>query len=591
MRHQPKIVRRLLCLLGALAWSAVAAHAAEPPFSEVAAGAGLDFVHFNGMSGELYFAEMAGAGIGVFDCDNDGDLEIYISQGAMLAPGKTPAEATYPPKAGSTPADALYLNELEAAGGRLKFRDFTEASGLEATTYGMGIAAGDYDNDGAVDLYVTNFGDDQLWRGHGDCTFSDVTQAAGISAGEWSVSASFVDFDRDGWLDLYAGNYVDFSVATHKPCYSTSSARDYCGPRAYNPVPDRLWRNRGGGADGEVTFQDASAVSGIAAEFGGALGVISADFNLDGWPDVYVANDQTSNQLWINRGRGEDGLVRFANEAALAGVAVNMDGAPEASMGVDAADFDGDGDEDIFLTHLNRQTNTIYVNEGDGWFSDKTLASGLGAPSVAFTSFGTAWMDYDNDGWLDLVISNGAVQVIAELALAKDPFPLHQPNQLFHNLGNGRFEDVTASAGKAFELSEVGRGAAFGDLDNDGDTDVVITNNNGPARLLRNDVGNRSAWLGLRLFDPLRKRDAIGARVAVLLPGGRTIWRRVRADGSFAAANDPRVLVGLGEAAKVEEVRVVWPDGSIEVWGDLPLRKYSTLEKGSGKGKKPEPKG
>ncbi len=261
-------------------------------------------------------------------------------------------------------------------------------------------------------------------------------------------------------------------------------------------------------------------------------------------------------------------------------------------MGVDAADFDGDGDDDIFLTHLSRQTNTIYVNEGDGWFSDKTLATGLAAPSVAFTSFGTAWVDYDNDGWLDLVIANGAVQVIAELALAKDPFPLHQPNQLFRNLGNGadgtvRFEDVTAGAGAAFELSEVSRGAAFGDLDNDGDVDVVITNNNGPARLLRNDVGSSNAWLGLRLVDPGLKRDAIGARVAVRLAGGRTLWRRVRADGSFAAANDPRVLFGLGQAAKIEGVRVVWPDGAIEVWTNVPLRKYTTLEKGTGKPARP----
>ncbi len=578
MKDQPNIMRRLFCLFAILAWGNAAGGADSAPFSEIAADSGLDFVHFNGMSGELYFAEMAGAGIGVFDCDNDDDLEVYVSQGAMLAPGKPLAEALYPPPAGSTPTDRLYRNELETAGGRLRFRDFTEASGIKATTYGMGVAAGDFDNDGAVDLYVTNFGDDQLWRGHGDCTFSDVTASAGINAGEWSVSATFVDFDRDGRLDLYVGNYVDFSIATHKPCFSTSSARDYCGPRSYNPVPDRLWRNRGDG-----TFQDVSAVSGIAAQFGGALGIIAADFNLDGWPDFYVANDQLANQLWISRGKGDDGIVRFANEAALAGVAVNMDGAPEASMGVDAADFDGDGDEDIFLTHLNRQTNTIYVNEGDGWFSDNTLATGLGAPSVAFTSFGTAWLDYDNDGWLDLIIANGAVQVIAELALAKDPFPLHQPNQLFHNAGNGRFTDVTSQAGKAFELSEVSRGAAFGDLDNDGDTDVVITNNNGPTRLLRNDIGSGNAWIGLRLVDPRSKRYAIGARVAVRLADGRAIWRRVRADGSFAAANDPRILVGLGQATKVEGVHVVWPDGSTENWQGLPLRAYTTLNKGEGK--------
>ncbi len=604
---QRSLRQRALALAAcALAWASAgsaSAGSASPsvetaPFTEIAAASGLDFVHFNGMSGELYFAEAAGSGVGLFDCDNDGDLDVYLSQGAMLGAGKALSDSLFPPAAGmltaGLPGDRLYRNQLDAKGdGHLAFRDFTDASGLRAHSYGMGVAAGDFDNDGAVDLYVTNFGDDQLWRGQGDCTFADVTADSGTSGREWSVSATFFDYDRDGWLDLYVGNYVDFTLQTHKPCYTTSSARDYCGPRSYNPQPDRLYRNLGRGADGKVRFEDASAVAGVAADFGAALGVIAADFNLDGWQDIYVANDQTPNQLWINQKRGEDGLVRFANEAALSGVAVNMDGSPEASMGVDAADFDGDGDDDIFLTHLNRQTNTIYVNEGDGWFSDKTLMTGLGAPRVPFTSFGTAWADYDNDGWIDLVIANGAVQVIAELVLAKDPFPLHQPNQLFRNLGQSargvRFAEVTAGAGSAFETSEVSRGAAFGDLDNDGDTDVVIANNNGPARLLRNDVGSSQAWIGLRLVNPGQKRDALGARVAVHLVGGRTLWRRVRADGSFASANDPRVLVGLGQADKVPEVRVIWPDQSVEKWSDLPVGRYTTLSKGTGKPPEAQP--
>ncbi|MEM7353701.1 MAG: CRTAC1 family protein [Acidobacteriota bacterium] len=587
----------------AVGWLLAAAALGEgpAPFTEIATESGLDFVHWNGMSGELYFAEAAGAGVGLLDCDGDGDLDVYLSQGAMLGRGKTFADAVFSPpeqalRVDQVPTDQLYRNELSVqADGRreLRFSDITAASGLRATGYGMGLATGDVDNDGAVDLFVTTFGRDQLWRGRGDCTFEDITESAGVGAGgagkEWSVSASFADFDRDGWLDLYVGHYVDFDLETHKPCYTTSSARDYCGPRSYNPLPDRLYRNRGKGADGKVRFEDVSAVAGIALEFGGALGVIAADFNLDGWMDFYVANDQLANQLWINQKPGKDGLVRFANEAALAGVAVNVDGAAEASMGVDAADFDGDGDEDIFLTHLERQTNTIYVNEGDGWFSDETLITGLGAASLPFTSFGTAWIDYDNDSWVDLLIANGAVQVIAEQVAAKDPFPLRQPNQLFRSLGRDakggvRFTEVTGPAGGAFAISEVSRGAAFGDLDNDGDTDVVITNNSGPVRLLRNEVGSKVAWLGLRLLDPALQRDALGARVAVELPGRRTLWRRSRADGSFASANDPRVLVGLGAqpSQQVAEVRVVWPDGSIEVWRDLPTRRYTTLRKGAG---------
>lgn len=303
----------------------------------------------------------------------------------------------------------------------------------------------------------------------------------------------------------------------------------------------------------------------------------SADFNLDGLPDIYVGNDQTPNQLWINQGNG-----RFLNEAVLAGAAVNVDGVAEASMGVDVADFDGDGDEDIFLAHLSRQTNTIYVNEGNGWFSDQTLGSGLGAPSLSFTAFGTGWIDFDNDGLLDLLVVNGEVKIIESLALEGDPFPLHQTNQLFRQVEVGRFEDVTAAAGPAFRLSEVSRGAAFGDYDNDGDIDVLVANNNGPVRLLRNEIGNSNGWIGLRLLEGALGRDAIGARVAVSLDDGRVLWRRVRSDGSYASANDPRVLVGLGASATVREVRVHWLGGASEVWRDLPLRRYTTLERGEG---------
>jgi hypothetical protein len=548
----------------------------EPPFAEVAADSGIEFFHFNGMSGELYFAENVGAGLALIDFDNDGDLDVYLRQGVMMGKGKTVEESLVPVPATGL-GDRLFRNELAPRSDKsllLSFVDITAASGIDAKSYGMGVAAADYDNDGWVDLYLTNLEDNQLWHNEGDGTFTQVTSTAAVNVDVWSVSATFVDYDRDGWLDLYVTNYVDFSVETHKPCFTESSARDYCGPGSYNPLPDRLFRNRGDG-----TFEDASGVSGIAGELGAGLGVIAADINLDGWPDLYVANDQTPNQLWINQGNS-----RFTNDAVLAGVAVNMDGAPEASMGVDVADFDGDGDEDIFLTHLRRQTNTIYINEGDGWFTDRTLGAGLGAPSFSYTSFGTAWIDYDNDGLLDLLIANGAVQTIEALALADDPYPLHQINQLFRNVGGGRFEEKTGEAGEAFSLSEVTRGAAFGDLDNDGDIDVALSNNNGPARLLRNQIGNRNAWIGLRLLDPERKRDAAGTRVAVRLPGGKTIWRRVRADGSYASANDARILVGLGEVQEAVEVRVVWPDQSTERWSDLPLQRFYTLLKGGGRG-------
>ncbi len=542
------------------------------PFVEVAAEVGLDFVHFNGMSGELYFAEIAGAGAAFVDYDNDGDLDVFLVQGAMLGEGKTLADAQFPPREGAAEGDRLFRNDLGVGGSETHFVDVTEESGIRSLGYGMGVATGDYDNDGWVDLYITNLGANQLWRNQRDGTFREVSSEVGVGVADWSVSATFLDYDLDGLMDLFVGNYVDFSIRTHKPCFSTSSAREYCGPRSFNPLPDRLFHNLG--AEG---FRDVSAVSGIASDSGGALGVSSADFNLDGLPDIYVGNDQTPNQLWINQGNG-----RFLNEAVLAGAAVNVDGVAEASMGVDVADFDGDGDEDIFLAHLSRQTNTIYVNEGNGWFSDQTLGSGLGAPSLSFTAFGTGWIDFDNDGLLDLLVVNGEVKIIESLALEGDPFPLHQTNQLFRQVEVGRFEDVTAAAGPAFRLSEVSRGAAFGDYDNDGDIDVLVANNNGPVRLLRNEIGNSNGWIGLRLLEGALGRDAIGARVAVSLDDGRVLWRRVRSDGSYASANDPRVLVGLGASATVREVRVHWLGGASEVWRDLPLRRYTTLERGEG---------
>nr|MBS0020343.1 CRTAC1 family protein [Gammaproteobacteria bacterium] len=541
-----------------------------PVFSERGAELGIGFEHFNGMLGKFYFPEIVGAGAALFDCDNDGDLDLYLVQGATLEEG----EARSPPSAGRILSDQLYRNDrmVQADGTpRLHFTDITAASGIQEHDYGMGAAAGDIDNDGFVDLYVTNFGANRVWHNEGNCTFKDWTVRAGVGDPRWSVSAAFFDYDRDGWLDLFVGNYVDFSLAKHRPCYAPTSAQDYCSPQIYEPLQNRLYRNRGDG-----TFEDVSVQAGISRESGGALGVVTADLNGDGWSDIYVANDGRPNQLWVNQ---RDGT--FEDDALLAGAAVNRDGAAEGSMGVDAADFDGDGDEDLFMTHISDETNTVYVNDGQGWFQDQSAQTGLGAPSQGYTAFGTAWIDYDNDGWLDLFVANGEVKIIPALARAGDPYPLHQPNQLLRNLGNGRFVDVTAQAGEAFELSEVSRGAAFGDIDNDGDVDIVVTNNNGPSRLMLNNVGNQSHWLGLRLLTSAG-RDAAGARVAVYRPSQPPLWRRTRTDGSYASANDPRVLVGLGNDTEVASVQIHWPSGRIEQWQGLPVDRYSNLREGEG---------
>ena len=539
-------------------------------FTGVAEQTGIDFVHFNGMSGNYYYPEMIGPGGALFDYDNDGDLDVFLVQGSMLGPGKSLADALFPPRPPLPVKSRLYRNDLKAdANGRptLGFTDATDQSRIDARGHGMGVAAGDFDNDGWVDLYITNFGPNQMWRNEGDGTFANVTEKTGTDDQRWSISAAFLDFNRDGWLDLYVANYVNFSFTNVEKCVSHSGAVDYCGPLNFDPVPERLFRNRGDG-----TFEDVSATSRIASEYNGALGVSCADFNGDGWIDIYVANDGRVNHLWINQ---RDGT--FRNEGMLAGTALNQHGMAESSMGVDAGDFDNDGDEDLFMTHLMGQTNTLYVNDGNGWFDDRSLETGLSAPSLPYTAFGTAFFDYDNDGWLDLLVGNGKVRTIEGLARV----PLHQTNQLFRNLGNGKFEETTEQAA-IFKVSEVSRGAAFGDVDNDGDTDVLIANNNGPARLLINNVGSRNHWLGLRMTGEKGKRDIFGMRVAVFRPGAPTLWRRVRADGSYCSANDPRVLIGLGKSGAVSEVRAYWLSGRVEKWTGLQIDRYTTLREGTG---------
>ncbi|MGH8496470.1 MAG: CRTAC1 family protein [Gammaproteobacteria bacterium] len=567
-------MRRILIVAG-LAATCLQPAAGDEPFIDAAERSGLHFRHFNGMTGELWYVEMMGSGAALFDYDDDGDLDAYLVQGNPLAPPGKADQTIFPPPGAVPLSDRLFRNDsgVSKNGKReLRFTDVTDAAGIEATGYGMGVATGDVNNDGHVDLFVTNFGPNQLLVNGGDGTFSDATAASGISGTNWSVSAAFVDYDRDGLLDLYVGNYVDYTLETHKPCRSTTSARDYCSPLVYEPQVDKLYHNLGGGR-----FENVSQAAGITDAYGGALGVIAADFNNDGWPDIYVANDGMPNQLWINQRDGS-----FLDEAVLGGAAVNVDGMPQASMGVDAQDFDDDGDVDLFMTHLTRETNTLYVNNGDGWFDDRSIAHGLAQPSLPFTGFGTAWIDYDNDGLLDVLAVNGAVTLIETQVARGDVYPLKQANQLFRNQGESRYVEVSGQAGAAFALEEVGRGAAFGDVDNDGDTDVLVSNNSGPARLLVNQVGARNAWLGVRLADASGKRDVIGARASLVIDGHPRHWRRVHTDGSYASANDPRILFGLGDTKAPQHVRVQWPDGTSEEWTGLEPGAYHTLEKGSG---------
>jgi enediyne biosynthesis protein E4 len=542
-------------------------------FTDDARESGLDFVHFNGMTGRFYLPEVIAPGVALLDYDSDGDLDVFVAQGQML--GKQAlSDALYPPQ---VPLKSrLYRNELEVHADNtrtLRFSDVTDSSGLVVHGYAMGAAAGDFNNDGCVDLYVTNLERSQLFRNNCDRTFTDVSRESGAEDRGWSVSAAFVDYDRDGWLDLFVGNYVYYSVEGDKPClHSIGSLHDYCPPSVYRPQPDRLYHNNRNG-----TFTDVTAAAGMGREFGPALGVSTADFNGDGWPDIYVANDGAPNQLWINR---HDGT--FTNTALGAGAALGADGEAKGSMGVDAGDFDRDGDEDLFITELAREGHDLYVNDGSGVFEEQAARAGIRLASLPYTGFGAAWFDFDNDGWLDILTVNGAVRHTAEALTRNKRFSLQQPKQLFRNLGNGQFADVTEQAGAALKIADVSRGAAFGDVDNDGDTDVVVANDSGPIRLLINHVGSQRHWVGVRVVGRQR-RDMVGARVGIVRATGPTLWRRARADGSYASANDPRVLVGLGDTLKVVKVRVEWPSGNAEEWTDVPVDRYATLKEGEGR--------
>jgi len=535
---------------------------------------GLVFTYASGRTGEFYFPEIMGGGVALFDYDNDGDLDVFVVQGHSLAAGAAGG------KSGPESWGRLFRNDLITPQGRNptpRFVDVTEASGIRASGFGMGVATGDYDNDGLMDLYIANYGSNQLWHNNGDGTFTDVTFAAGADDPRWSAGATFADLDRDGWLDLFVLNYVDSSVQKNVVCYAPNSRRDYCGPQAFPPVPSRLLRNRGNG-----TFEDVSIKSGIGRKAGPGLGVVADDLDGDGWLDLFVANDGSPCFLWLNQKN-----LTFREDGLLAGVAVNAAGKPEAGMGIAAGDCDGDGDDDLFITHLTGETNTLYLNQGGGVFEDATARSGLGAPSLPYTGFGTAWIDFDNDGWLDLAAFNGAVNLNGAQWAKGDLFPYAQPDQLFRNQGGCRFVEVGPEAGVAFRTPRVSRGAAFGDVDNDGDTDIVVVDTDSPVRLLVNEAGSRRPWLGLRLVGkPVGakgERDLLGARVEVLRKGATPLWRRAATDGSYASASDPRVLVGLGDAPEVTEVRVFWPDGAAESFPPPPLRAYTKLLRGTGK--------
>lgn len=548
--------------------SARAAPVRRPIFREVAAEVGLSFHHFSGAAGEHLMPEILGAGVALFDYDNDGDLDVYLLQGTMLESGKKPLFPTPP---GWKPGNRLFRNML-AETGKLRFEDVTEEAGVGHVGYGMGVAVGDYDNDGFQDLYVTNFGENVLYHNNGNGTFTDVTREAGVGDPRWSASAAWLDYHGDGLLDLFVCNYVDFTVRGNKRCYSPAGQLDYCTPIAYHSLPSRLFRNMGNGK-----FVDVTGSSGIGSSYGPGLGVLCADFNRDGLVDIYVADDTAANRLWLNQGNGT-----FKESALETGVAYSADGLAKAGMGVTADDIDNDGRLELLVTNLNREGVTLFRSDGNGLYDDETAQYRLAQPTFGYTGYGVGFFDYDNDGLLDLFIANGGMAITESAGRSAHPYA--QKNQLFHNQGPGEgFREVTDVAGPAFDLVEVSRGAAFGDIDNDGSLDIVVTNKDGPARLFLNQAGLKRHWLIVRLEAVKGNRFGMGAEVGVFRKGEPALWRRAHTDGSMLSASDIRVHFGLGGSPAIDTVVVRWPEGSKEKWENIQADRIVTLRQGSGR--------
>jgi hypothetical protein len=563
----------LLCLaVGALTLGC--RKAPEPPpaaedsgpvlFSDDTGRLGLTFFHDAGPGGHYHMPRVMGSGGAFLDFDNDGRLDIYLVHNGGPQGKK----------------NQLFRQKPDGS-----FEDVSSGSGLDVAGFGMGVAAADFDNDGFVDVYVSQYGGGRLFRNRGKDAagrwlgFEEVTKAAGVEQPRWGTSCAFLDYDRDGWLDLVVVNYLDYDPS--RPCGDASGKPDFCHPSVFPGTATRLFRNRGRGPDGRwLGFEDVTVKSGLAAAPGPGLGVACADFDGDGWPDILVANDAKPNHLWINQ---KDGT--FKEEAVRRGLATAVLGHPQANMGVALGDVDGDGLFDVFVTHLTEEAHTLWRQSPRGLFLDGTARAGLAQPRWRGTGFGAVFADFDHDGHLDLAIANGRVaRGKPQKAPGLDEFwhPYAERNQLFLNEGDGRFRDVSPANAAFCGAPAVSRGLIWGDFDNDGAVDLLVTAVAGPARLYRNVAEKRGRAVLVRALDPALKRDAYGARVTVRA-GGRRFTGAVCPGQSYLSSGDPRVHIGLGAVDRVEELRVDWPDGLAESFPPPALDRPVTVERGKGK--------
>jgi enediyne biosynthesis protein E4 len=528
---------------------------AEVVFRDIAAAAGVGVTHVNGASPDKYFAEIMGSGGLFFDFDDDGWIDIFLVDGGSVAD----------PKVAATARHRLYRNRRNQT-----FENVTAQSGIRHREYGMGACAGDYDNDGAVDLYVTNYGPNALYRNAGQGRFTEVAGAGGAGTALWSTSCAFADVDRDGYLDLFVTNYVKADRTNNKFCGKSTPPRirGYCHPLAYDPQPSVLYRNTGKGR-----FEDVSMKAGIASYRGNGLGVAVTDVDDDGWPDIFVANDGMPNFLFRNTGKGI-----FEEAGLFAGVSVAADSRPRAGMGTAFGDFDGDGRLDLVVTNHEFEMHSLFRGVGGGVFTDVTLESGLGPLTLPYVGFGVAFLDFDNDTRRDLAIVNG--NVVDNIALFRKGAKHAQPSLLLRNVGN-RFRSVGKQAGPGFSTETVSRGLAKGDIDNDGDVDLLITSNGGAAQLLLNEGGSRNNALLVRAIGTRSNRDGVGARLRLSV-GAQTYVDQVTSGSSYLAQHDQRVHFGLGTAAKADRLEVAWPSGRVDVLENLPANHVIAIREGEG---------
>ncbi len=520
---------------------------------ERSAGSGIAFRHRSGARGRRVMIEQIGGGVALFDYDGDGKLDLYFVDSGEL-PTRTDEQ---------TPGGSKLYRNL----GGWKFEDVTERAGVAGRGYMMGAVVGDYDNDGDVDLYVTAYGSNLLLQNQGDGTFRDVTAAAGCDDRRWSTGAAFVDYDGDGWLDLFVQNYVDFRVEDHRP-YSMNGVDAYSPPDLFDSVGCSLWRNRGDG-----TFENVSARAGIAEHMGKGLGVLAADLDGDGVSEIYCANDSTANFLFRLGASG-----RFEELGLSSGAGYGAEGREEAGMGVDCGDLDGDGSWELIVTNFFKEPNSIYRNDGGLNFTEISERTGTASAARKTLGFGVRLVDFDNDGVLDMVVNNG--HVYDNASQIDPPATWAQPALLFRGLGKARFDDVLATQPAEFRRPRVGRGLACGDLDDDGDQDLVLVALNGPAEVFENVGGERNAWLSVRCVGAGRDSTAIGARVEVRA-GDFARSAQVRSGGSYLSQSDLRVHFGLGSRERVDVVRVTWPGGRVDELRDVATRQHLVIVEGS----------